>query len=477
MGKIKGIDISYWQGNVDFTKVKNDGIKFLILREGFRQTIDGKFLEYVKGATSAGIPILGIYHFSYALNVEQAKQEAIFCVNNLKKVGLGKDVIVFFDFEYDTVKQAKEKGVTLGKTQCIAHTKAFCEQVTALGYKAGIYSNIDYYKNMYDKDLISKYVFWLAHYTSGDPAYTCTFQQYGSTGKVNGINGNVDMDWYFEKEVKTVSARTTYLNTANKYVGAKIGTKAHHQIVDIFNKVKPDGWAMTYSAAWCACFVSAIAIEAFGITKAKKYFPLSANCGTIINKAKNLGIWVENDAYKPNTGDWVLYDWDDSGKGDNTGSPDHVGIVKKVSGSTITVIEGNYSNMVKERNISVNGRYIRGFVTPKYSALDGGTSSSGSTTTTKPASGTTTTKKKVTAKDSAKSFNKNLAGTYKTTDALNIRTGAGTSKAILVTVPKGTKVQCYGYYTTVSGVKWYYVQFTYNKILYTGFCSSKYLKK
>lgn len=270
-----------------------------------------------------------------------------------------------------------------------------------------------------------------------------------------------------------MSARTTYLNTAQKYVGAKVGTKAHHHIVDVFNQVKPDGWAMTYSAAWCACFVSAIAIEAFGITKAKKYFPLSANCGTIINKAKNLGIWVENDAYKPNTGDWILYDWQDSGYGDNTGSPDHVGVVKKVSGNTITVIEGNYSNMVKERNIPINGRYIRGFVVPKYSALGGG-----STPTTKPSSGNTSTvKKKVTAKDSAKSFNQGIAGTYKTTDALNIRSGAGTNKTILVTVPKGTKVKCYGYYTSVSGVKWYYVQFTYNNIVYTGFCSSKYLKK
>lgn len=319
-----------------------------------------------------------------------------------------------------------------------------------------------------------------------------------------------------------MSARTTYLNTAQKYVGAKIGSKAHHNIVDIFNKVKPDGWAMTYSAPWCACFASAIAIEAFGITNAKKYFPLSANCGRIIDGAKKLGIWIENDAYRPDVGDWVLYDWDDSGKGDNTGSPDHVGTVKKVSGNTITVIEGNYSNMVKERNISINGRYIRGYVVPKYSALGGGSTPTTAKKsvetiakevlagkwgngddrkkrltqagydynavqkkvselaggTSKPASSSkTSTQKKVTAKDKPQSFNKGFTGTYKTTDALNIRSGAGTNKTVLVTVPKGTKVQCYGYYTTISGVKWYYVQFTYNKILYTGFCSSKYLKK
>ena len=324
-----------------------------------------------------------------------------------------------------------------------------------------------------------------------------------------------------------MSARTTYLQTAQIYVGAKVGTKAHHHIVDVFNQVKPDGWAMTYTAPWCACFASAIAIEAFGIAKAKKYFPLSANCGTIINKAKSMGIWVENDAYKPNTGDWVLYDWDDSGKGDNTGSPDHVGTIKSVSGNTITVIEGNYSNMVKEREISVNGRYIRGFVVPKYSELDGGSGTTptpapakksvdeiakevlagkwgngddrikrltqagydynavqkrvnelaGGGSTSKPSTSKPATQKKVTVKESAKSFNQGIAGTYKTTDALNVRSGAGTNKTVLVTVPKGTKVKCYGYYTSVSGVKWYYVQFTYNNIVYTGFCSSKYLKK
>ncbi|PLT76338.1 MULTISPECIES: GH25 family lysozyme [Lachnospiraceae] len=197
MSKIKGIDISYWQGNVDFKKVKADGIQFAILREGYGTSVDGKFFDYVKGCKANGIEIKGVYHFSYALNAEQAKQEAIFCIEQMKKAGLGNNCIVFFDFEYDTVNYAKKKGISLGKNECIAFTKAFCEKVTQLGYKAGIYSNIDYYKNMYDASLISKYVFWLAHYTSGTPAYACAFQQYGSTGKVNGINGNVDMDWYF----------------------------------------------------------------------------------------------------------------------------------------------------------------------------------------------------------------------------------------------------------------------------------------
>jgi len=96
--------------------------------------------------------------------------------------------------------------------------------------------------------------------------------------------------------------------------------------------------------------------------------PIEISCGYLIEAAKSIGIWVENDGYTPQPGDAVLYDWDDSGSGDCTGWPDHVGTVEKVSGGKITVIEGNYSNAVKRRTISVNGRYIRGFIVPRYDA-------------------------------------------------------------------------------------------------------------
>ena len=167
----------------------------------------------------------------------------------------------------------------------------------------------------------------------------------------------------------TTELRNKLVSTAAYYLGAKQGSAQHKAILDIFNQVKPDGWAMTYSAYWCAAFASACAIKAFGISQAKKYFPLSANCGTIVSKAKSMGIWTESDAYIPDPGDWILYDWDDSGRGDNVGGPDHVGIVEAVTRSKITVIEGNKSKAVGEREVSINGRYIRGFVVPKYSAM------------------------------------------------------------------------------------------------------------
>ena len=83
---------------------------------------------------------------------------------------------------------------------------------------------------------------------------------------------------------------------------------------------------------------------------------------------KEKGIWVEDDSYVPSPGDYLFYDWQDNGVGDNQGVSDHVGIVEKVVDGVITVIEGNYSNSVKCRTLKVNGKYIRGYGVPKYDA-------------------------------------------------------------------------------------------------------------
>lgn len=167
-----------------------------------------------------------------------------------------------------------------------------------------------------------------------------------------------------EKEI-----REKVVSVAKKYLGVKEGGSEHRKIIDIFNTVKPDGGKMTYSAPWCAAYVSAIEIEALGKTNAKKICPLSYNCGTIISKAKKLGIWIESDKYIPKEADWILYDWQDSGKGDNTGSPDHVGLVEKVTAKQITVIEGNKHDRCERRILKVNGTYIRGFVAIPYSRI------------------------------------------------------------------------------------------------------------
>lgn len=162
------------------------------------------------------------------------------------------------------------------------------------------------------------------------------------------------------------SIREKVIDTANKYIGAKEGGKKHKELIDAFNTVKPDGGTMTTSAPWCAAFVSAIEIIALGKATAKKICPLSYNCGTIIERAKKKNEWIENDAYTPELGDWVLYDWQDSGKGDNHGGADHVGLVEKITKKQITVIEGNKNDRVERRTLKLNGRYIRGYVAIPY---------------------------------------------------------------------------------------------------------------
>ena len=266
-------------------------------------------------------------------------------------------------------------------------------------------------------------------------------------------------------------SRNAVVKQAKAWLGRKESNGSHKKIIDVYNSHKPlaRGYKVKYTDAWCATFVSAVAI-ALGYTK---IIPTECGCEKMIALFKKLGSWSESDSRTPAAGDIIFYDWQDSGSGDNKGGSDHVGIVEKVSGGTITVIEGNYSNAVKRRKLNVNGKYIRGYGVPKYT--DGSTSK-----TTDNKTSTSSKAKVVTAADAAKSFNKSLAGTYKVntkSSGLNVRHGAGTSKKIMAVIPKGTEVKNYGYYTTSLGIKWFYVQFTYKGVQYTGFCSGKYLKR
>ena len=162
---------------------------------------------------------------------------------------------------------------------------------------------------------------------------------------------------------KTVSA---VLAQAKAWIGKKEADGTHKSIIDTYNAHKPlaRGYKVKYTDAWCATFVSAVAIKC-GVTD---IIPTECGCGQMIALFKSLGEWNESDSGTPKPGDIIFYDWDDTGAGDNTGWPDHVGIVESVSGGNITVIEGNKNNAVARRTIAVNGRYIRGYGVPKYEA-------------------------------------------------------------------------------------------------------------
>lgn len=151
---------------------------------------------------------------------------------------------------------------------------------------------------------------------------------------------------------------------AKAWLGCKESNGTHKAIIDIYNSHKPlaRGYKVKYTDEWCATFVSAVSIK-LGYTGV---IPTECGCPQLIEMFKNLGAWDENDARVPNPGDIIFYDWEDNGKGDNNGRPNHVGIVEKVSGSTITIIEGNYNESVGRRTMKVNAKYIRGYGVPKY---------------------------------------------------------------------------------------------------------------
>lgn len=174
-----------------------------------------------------------------------------------------------------------------------------------------------------------------------------------------------------------MGSRQAMIAKMQSWIGKNEVDGSFREIIDIYNSHTPRarGYKLQYSDEWCAGTVSAAAI-ATGNTNA---VPLEVSCHYMIEGAKAKGIWVENDSYVPQGGDIILYDWQDSGVGDNTGNPDHVGVVEYTSGGVIHVIEGNNGEKVARRELSVNGRYIRGFIVPKYS---NNTASSGSSTPT-----------------------------------------------------------------------------------------------
>ena len=150
------------------------------------------------------------------------------------------------------------------------------------------------------------------------------------------------------------------------WIGLKEADGSHMKIVDIYNNHKPlaRGYKVKKKDAWCATAASAAAIVA-GLTD---IIPTECGCGEQIKLWQQMGRWKENDGYIPQTGDYIYYDWDDTGNGDCTGWPEHVGVVVSVTGNSIKVIEGNKSDAVGYREIQVNGRYIRGYGLPDYAS-------------------------------------------------------------------------------------------------------------
>lgn len=208
-----GIDVSYYQGNIDWKKVKDSGVEYVIIRAGYRGygsagtlVKDARFADYIKGAKSVGLDV-GVYFYTQAINTAEAKEEAQFVLNLIK--GYELELPVYYDIEgvdYDT---GRLDSANLTKAQKTNLCKAFCDTIRANGYEAGVYTNYSWFLYQVDgKALGSSYPIWLAHYTtSTDYPYEYQMWQYTGQGKVNGISSSVDMNVHYVKNQNDYSSK------------------------------------------------------------------------------------------------------------------------------------------------------------------------------------------------------------------------------------------------------------------------------
>ena len=203
LSKSYGIDVSHYQGEIDWDAVKNSGVTFAILKIGeywssSKKVIFDQFFERnYQACKRLGIAIGG-YFYSYAFNSSEANEEADICLSLIKNKKF--ELPIFLDVEDKLIKNAVANGVASVESLTSAAV-TFCERMSSAGYQGGVYASRDFFYNYFNIPTLERFAIWLAHYTSVQTDYTgkYDFWQYTSKGSVPGINGNVDLNWFFNK--------------------------------------------------------------------------------------------------------------------------------------------------------------------------------------------------------------------------------------------------------------------------------------
>lgn len=213
---VKGIDVSQYQGSIDFEKVKAAGIGYVMIRAGYGRYASQKdpcFEANYKGAKAAGLPV-GVYWYSYAKTEAEARQEAAVCLEIIK--GKQFEYPIYFDLE-------ESSQFRLGKSACSGMVSAFCSELEKAGYFAGLYISRSPLQTYITSEVANRYALWIAEYAS-----RCNYSgsygmwQYSSSGTVPGISGKVDMDYCYEDYPTLI--KTAGLNGYKKTT--KSGAKA-----------------------------------------------------------------------------------------------------------------------------------------------------------------------------------------------------------------------------------------------------------
>ena len=229
---MKGIDVSKHQGNIDWSRVKVD---FAIIRAGYGKELsqkDSKFDDNYAGCKKNNIPC-GVYWYSYATSVEDAKKEAKTCLEVIK--GKKFEFPIYFDLE-------EKRQFDLGKKVCSEIVQAFCDIIEKAGYYAGLYCSTYYLTNFVTESVRNRYAIWVAQYND-----KCTYSgQYGiwqksSEGKINGISGNVDIDECYinyESIIKEKGLNGFSSDTKNSVTSNDKADKILEDIKNVYEKYR-----------------------------------------------------------------------------------------------------------------------------------------------------------------------------------------------------------------------------------------------
>ena len=197
-GKTFGVDVSKYQKNVDWAKIKKAGVSFVIVRIGYRGygeagtlVLDPMFEEHFTNVKNAGLKV-GVYFFSQATTEAEAKEEAFACAYVLN--GRKLDYPIFFDTEASGASNGSGRADGLGmedRTKCAI---AFCEEVKAQGYKPGVYASTLWYRKRVDLNSLKKYTIWNAHYGVASSPIDCALWQGTCTARLPGYKGDMDVN-------------------------------------------------------------------------------------------------------------------------------------------------------------------------------------------------------------------------------------------------------------------------------------------
>ena len=356
MAEIKGIDVSRWNGTIDWKTVANYGMGFAILRITEKGNIvDSTFEPNYKGCIENKIPV-GVYKYSYATTIAQIETEANIVVKIMNNRKL--DYPVFLDIE-DKCQE------NLSETLMMKMIDAFRSIIVKAGYKFGIYVGYSWYQNQLPKEA-QKYDCWVARYPNNDtgdlqerlrvPASTGVIGwQYSSKATIPGISTKVDRSVFYKDYSKSSSTSTNtstnskgdnnmttekaidaLIATAEKEVGylekssnSQLDSKTGNAGYDNYTKYWRDVYPQYQAQAWCACFVSWCMMKTFGLETAKKLlkhwpYVYCPTLGSLFTKYAN-----------PQRGDIVIFY--------RNGTFAHTGLVTKVEGDKFYTIEGNTS--------------------------------------------------------------------------------------------------------------------------------------